>query len=235
MYHIDIDSIPKWEDIQALPLEELVEDVNDEYTQMLNMLKASLPILQPGEILIPRKKLILRAFQRPEHVKVILLGQDPYPNNLASGLAFSYDGPIEHKGPGVSMHNIAKEVYRSRGEVMPVSLSANLSHWTDQGVMLVNAALTTVQGTSGAHQDNWSMPVARSMFYYTTANPKIVFVAFGRKAEQVLKKANIPKRNRLFAYHPASWSSKFTMIGSDIFLKVNELLDEPIDWRLNSL
>ena len=102
------------------------------------------------KIILPQEQLIFNAFnQTPfDKVRVVILGQDPYHNpGQAHGLCFSV--PIETKPPR-SLVNIYKEIQADTGISMPLEYG-NLTHWAEQGVLLLNAILTVGANDPASH------------------------------------------------------------------------------------
>jgi uracil-DNA glycosylase len=99
----------------------------------------------------PPPALVMRAFQEPfESVKVLLIGQDPYPTkDVACGLAFAVSDTSKQPQ---SLKNLMKELAT---DLPKVSNSGRLDRWSSQGVMLLNSALTTTIGAPGAHAKIW--------------------------------------------------------------------------------
>lgn len=102
-----------------------------------------------GERILPDRKFVFRALEiPPDEVKVIIIGQDPYPNAQdACGLSFSVS-PRKSGLPG-SLMNIQKEILTDLGSTE--SADGDLTRWADQGVMLLNRVLTVSAGESGSH------------------------------------------------------------------------------------
>ena len=100
----------------------------------------------------PHKAMVMRAFESPaESVRVLLIGQDPYPTrDVACGLAFAVTSTSKQPQ---SLRNLMKELAT---DVPEATNSGDLSCWSNQGVMLLNSALTTKIGLPGAHASIWS-------------------------------------------------------------------------------
>ncbi|SCD80122.1 uracil-DNA glycosylase [Streptomyces sp. SolWspMP-sol7th] len=103
-----------------------------------------------GRTYLPAGKNILRAFQQPlDEVKVLIVGQDPYPTpGMAIGLSFAV-APEVRRLPG-SLVNIYRELQADLG--VPQPSNGDLTPWTRQGVLLLNRALTTAPGSPAAHR-----------------------------------------------------------------------------------
>jgi uracil-DNA glycosylase len=171
----------------------------------------------------------MRAFELPvEDVRVLLLGQDPYPTEaMACGLAFA-------NSPGTktpqSLKNMMKEL---ESDIPSASVQGNLASWSDQGVLLLNSALTTVVGVSGAHQEIWKkfvLEVLSSLDQATSG--RLVCLSLGaeaRKLSELIKLGEV-----VYAPHPSPLSAHRGFFGSKIYSRVNQALIErglePIDW-----
>jgi len=179
--------------------------------------------------LTPPQNQVMRAFELPvEDVRVLLLGQDPYPTEaMACGLAFA-------NSPGTktpqSLKNMMKE---PESDIPSASVQGNLASWSDQGVLLLNSALTTVVGVSGAHQEIWKkfvLEVLSSLDQATSG--RLVCLSLGaeaRKLSELIKLGEV-----VYAPHPSPLSAHRGFFGSKIYSRVNQALIErglePIDW-----
>lgn len=182
--------------------------------------------------ILPEKDLIFNALKLTplEKVKVVILGQDPYPTfGQAHGLAFSV--PNGHGFPG-SLSNIFKEVSRSLN-VRPKD-STDLTRWTEQGVLLLNAILTVQEGRPSSHANKgWEELTNRILFTINKERKNVVYMLWGLYAQ---KKANfIDKKENLIlkSPHPSPLAKGF--IGNNNFRDCNQYLKEhgqkEIDWR----
>jgi uracil-DNA glycosylase len=171
----------------------------------------------------------MRAFELPiAKVRVLLLGQDPYPTQgIACGLAFA--NALGTKTPQ-SLKNLMKEL---ESDLPGVSATADLAKWSDQGVMLLNSALTTVVGTSGAHQKIWRefTEVAITALDKARAG-KLVCLSLGLEAKKLADLVEFGEV--VYAPHPSPLSAHRGFFGSRIYSRVNQALSdqdqEPIDW-----
>ena len=153
------------------------------------MLKLNYEIL-PNSVYYPNKEQIFRVFRKPlQDIKVVILGQDPYPTpGNANGLAFAVN---ENKKVPVSLNNIRKEL----ADNYPLSLPfagdwQTLEHWEEQGVFLLNTALTVESGKAGSHLKYWESFINKVVWYIGSFHPTI-WMLWGRKAQSFTK--NIPK------------------------------------------
>ncbi len=158
----------------------------------------------------------------PEQVCVVLLGQDPYHGEdrcimQAHGLAFSVPDGVR---PPPSLRNILKE---ADSDVGGHAVTGNLSAWSEQGVLLLNAALTTRGGVAGAHRKLW-LPFSMLLLRYLGAQPQpLVFILWGADAQK--HKACIAQHHTVLeSVHPSPLSSHRGFFGSKPFSKCNAAL-----------
>jgi uracil-DNA glycosylase len=177
----------------------------------------------------PPKPLVMRAFQQPlDSVKVLLIGQDPYPTEgVACGLAFAVS-PGSKKPQ--SLKNLMKEL---ASDIPEASNHGELSSWTNQGVILLNSALTTKIGSPGAHAKIWSgftSTVIRALDRELSG--RFVCLSLGEHAKKLSKE--IALGEVIQATHPSPLSASRGFFGSRIYSRVNQALGErsiaPIDW-----
>lgn len=171
----------------------------------------------------PKIEFIFKPFELdPEEVRVVILGQDPYPNrHHAIGRAFAVpngNAPI----PG-SLRNIFKEKIADVGGIEPLS---NLESWQKQGVMLLNSSLTTIEGRSGAHRGiGWELFTERVI--KSIASRGAVGLLWGRDAQRY--EDHFSNRS-VKGVHPSPLSAYRGFFGSKPFSRVNDLLQDPITW-----
>ena len=182
----------------------------------------------------PEKENIYNALKLvpPDKVKVVILGQDPYINKgQAHGLSFSVQDGITIPP---SLRNIYKEL-ESDLAIAPAS-SGNLTKWAEQGVLLLNTTLTVRSGNSNSHKGKgWGL-FTDSIIKYLGNKENIVFILWGKNAQE---KENFIDNNKnlvLKAAHPSPLSASRGFFGCRHFSKTNEYLKEhyiePIKWQL---
>ncbi len=182
---------------------------------------------------LPSCEQVLRAFERPlAEVKVLIVGQDPYPTpGHPVGLSFSV-APDVHPLPG-SLRNIFTELVSDLG--VPQPSTGDLSAWADAGVMLLNRTLTVTPGVSNAHRGKgWEPVTERAIWALAHRGGPLAAILWGRDA-QSLKPALDPVP-WVESVHPSALSAHRGFFGSRPFSRVNALLvrqgGEPVDWRL---
>ena len=193
---------------------------------------------EKGLFVTPSLQDLYHALQlAPEKIKVIIIGQDPYKNpGQANGLAFSVNQGIRVPP---SLTNIHREVENSGFQVQNPG-QGDLSKWVQQGILLLNAALTTTIGTSGAHSEHWA-PFTNLLMEYVlrTAQQRkqlIVGILWGRYAQSHAYLFDQYGHPHIQSAHPSPLSAHRGFVGSKPFAKVNDILKhynrEPVDWSL---
>lgn len=183
------------------------------------------------EDFLPRKEYVLRSLSYdPFLAKVLILGQDPYPNAIdAMGLAFS-TARTDGKLPA-SLKNIFRELSSDLG--IPIPTTGNLTPWCEQGVILLNRTLTCRNGESDSHRDiGWRE--FTDAVVKTLADLDVVAVLWGNSAQEVSRFFQ-PKK-LITSVHPSPLSAYRGFFGSKPFSKANTVLigtgKEPIVWSL---
>ncbi|MDA8549600.1 uracil-DNA glycosylase [Aquiluna sp.] len=198
----------------------------DEQAEVLDEILAALP---KGGI-TPKKEQLFRAFEHaPEHYRVLIVGQDPYPNPLhAIGLAFAV--PEGTKPPPPSLRNILLELESDLGIVR----DGFIESWSLQGVMLLNRHLSTLENQTAAHVLlGWDRFTSAACRYLVSANKgRLVAILWGAKAQELVPELGAAKV--ISSPHPSPLSSYRGFFGSKPFSGCNkallELGCEPIDW-----
>jgi len=168
-----------------------------------------------------------------DRVKVVILGQDPYPTpGHSHGLAFSYRGPGRLPA---SLRVILDELSSDLG--IPRSKTGDLSSWARQGVLCINTALTVEAGKAGAHlKFGWSALADEAMAAVSAQRPAVVFLLWGGPAR---KRAILVARHQhlvIESGHPSPLNRLNDFRGTRPFSRANAWLQErglePIDWAL---
>jgi uracil-DNA glycosylase len=168
----------------------------------------------------------------PEAVKVVLLGQDPYPTaGNANGLAFSVTKEV--KIPA-SLKNVFLGLQADLGATVPTH--GDLTPWAQRGVLLLNAVLTVREKTPNSHQKKGWEPFTTAVLRHVAQSPrKVVFLCFGKPALKLVESLGTT-RPIVAAPHPSPLNGKAfveTVTKEKLFTKVNSLLDAPMDWSLS--
>lgn len=146
----------------------------------------------------PRRNDIFNAFRMPvSDIKVVILGQDPYPNpNYACGYAFAVPPGVERKPK--SLQIIEKEAFTTDPTHVNASGEIDLHAWTDQGVLLLNTALTVERGKPGSHSKYWKPFIEKVIGYIAWKNP-CIWMLWGKHAQSFL--GSIPKQLHVNKYN----------------------------------
>jgi uracil-DNA glycosylase len=170
-----------------------------------------------------------------EQVKVVILGQDPYPTpGDAHGLAFSYAG---RRRLPASLQVILAEMAEDLG--CDRCQNGDLTKWAEQGVLLLNTALTTEAGCAGAHLKlGWSRLTDQAVAAISATRPAVVFLLWGALARRRIPLINRTKHLVLDSGHPSPLNRLRDFAGTRPFSRANAWLVErgiePIEWRLKS-
>lgn len=227
----------------------ILGELNLEY-----MLQLNYEIL-PNLVYHPKKEQIFRVLQKPvQDIKVVILGQDPYPTpGNANGLAFAVNQGI--KLP-VSLRNIQKELQSNYPSIFPFAGDwQTLEHWEEQGIFLLNTALTVESGNAGSHLKYWENFTKRIVTFIANTTP-CIWLLWGKKAQSF--SLYIPKSKRfevknysketinhipinadwnyiLNAAHPAAeaYSKDAGFFGCNHFYFVNKILELKAQTQIN--
>ena len=188
-----------------------------------------------GAKIFPAGNNIFNAFNQTtfEHVKVVLLGQDPYHGSgQAMGLSFSVPKGVK---PPPSLVNIFKELKSDIG--LPIPTSGDLTPWAKQGVLLLNAVLTVREDEPASHAKIGWMHFTDAVIKKLSDEKKgIIFLLWGKFAEQKQVLIDETKHFVLKAAHPSPFSADKGFFGCKHFSKTNELLAKQglqvIDWHI---
>jgi uracil-DNA glycosylase len=188
-----------------------------------------------GQIIYPPGSLIFNAFYKTpfKELKVLLLGQDPYHGKgQAMGLSFSVPKGIKQPP---SLINIFKELNDDIG--VPIPRTGDLTPWTVQGVMLLNASLTVRAGEPNSHAKiGWHQFTDAVIQKVSDEKEGIVFLLWGSFAHQKQELIDQTKHHVLKAAHPSPYSADKGFFGCRHFSKTNDFLvaqkQDPVNWAL---
>jgi len=159
-----------------------------------------------------------------EKLKVVILGQDPYHDGSATGLAFSNRSDSTTLSP--SLRNIFKEVENNTSKGLKLDQDPNLERWAKQGVLLLNTALTVEKGNPGAHADLWNKFTIDLLCKISEECPAIVYMLWGSHAKGYLRCINRETNFVLVSPHPSPFSASRGFFGNNHFSKCNQALRE---------
>ena len=190
--------------------------------------------LLAGQVLYPPAKLIFNAFDSTpfEQVRVVLLGQDPYHGpGQAHGLCFSVPQGIQ---PPPSVKNIFKEIQDDLG--LPIPPHACLERWAQQGVFMLNAALTVRAGQANSHASiGWHTFTDAVIQTLSQQRNGLVFLLWGNFAQAKKMLIDAARHHILEAAHPSPLA-RGAFFGNRHFSKTNAILQAQglpaMDWSI---
>lgn len=196
---------------------ELLQDYNSRIDELGTKLQKR---ADQGERILPDKKHLFRALElKPEQVKVIIVGQDPYPN-ISDAIGLSFAVPPRKTGLPGSLLNIQKEIMTDIGST--TTADGDLTKWASQGIMLLNRALTVTAGESGSHSKLGWQEVTEKIVAHC-ANLGAVGLLWGSSAREL---AHLFSEDCLVeGVHPSPLSAHRGFLGSKPFSRVNQLLE----------
>jgi uracil-DNA glycosylase len=186
-----------------------------------------------GRQYLPAGGNVLRAFTQPlADVKVLIVGQDPYPTpGHPVGLSFSV-APDVRPLPG-SLRNIFQEYMTDLG--YPPPSNGDLTPWTEQGVLLLNRVLTVAPGKPASHRGKgWEEVTEQAIKALVTRGGPLVAILWGRDARNL--RPMLGQVPCIESAHPSPLSARSGFFGSRPFSRANQLLQQqgasPVEWKL---
>ena len=189
--------------------------------------------LAAGRRYLPAGDKVLRAFQQPlSEVRVLIVGQDPYPTpGNPVGLSFSVAPDVRRLPP--SLINIFREYTADLG--FPAPATGDLSPWSERGVLLLNRVLTVQPGKPGSHRgQGWEEVTDQAIRALAARQQPLVAILWGRDARSLAPLlGSVPL---IESAHPSPNSADRGFFGSRPFSRANAALEEQggpgIDWKL---
>jgi uracil-DNA glycosylase len=189
--------------------------------------------LAAGRRYLPAGDKVLRAFRQPlSDVRVLVMGQDPYPTpGNPVGLSFSVAPDVRRLPP--SLINIFREYTADLG--FPAPATGDLSPWSERGVLLLNRVLTVQPGKPGSHRGKgWEEVTDQAIRALAARQQPLVAILWGRDARSLAPLlGSVPL---IESAHPSPNSADRGFFGSRPFSRANALLEKqgaaPIDWKL---
>ena len=209
---------------------EALTPVDERIAAMGQFLRAE---IAAGRPYLPAGDAVFRAFRRPlADVRVLVVGQDPYPTpGHPIGLSFAVDAHVRPLPR--SLANIYTELRHDLGIETPEH--GDLTAWADQGVMLLNRALTVRPGEAASHRGRgWEEVTERAIHALAHRGGPLAAILWGRDAQGL--KPMLGPVPWVESAHPSPLSANRGFFGSRPFSRVNRLLVEQggpeVDWRL---
>lgn len=207
-----IQKIPNsWKDIlEKIPCEDIDHFLNEEAQKYKDLLD-----------ILPDKELIFKAFEKCnlEDIKVVIIGQDCYPTKgNPMGLCFSV--PTGIRCPP-SLRNIFKEL---ENEYKIYRYNTDLTDWAEQGVLMLNTALTVRESCAGSHIKIWKNFTETIVKYIAENKENICWILWGAHAAGYSHYIDKSKNLVLIHSHPSPLSRQ-PFVGCDHFKKCNDYLE----------
>lgn len=168
-----------------------------------------------------------------ENTRVVIIGQDPYHGvGQAHGMCFSVKRGVE---PPPSLKNIFKELQTDVG--FTYTGHGELTHWAEQGVLLLNTVLTVREAAPNSHKGKgWENFTDRVIAELNRKTTPVVFLLWGANAKNKAKIITNPIHKKLETVHPSPLSAYGGFFGCKHFSRCNEILfssgQKPIDWQI---
>lgn len=189
--------------------------------------------LQAGRRFLPATKHIVRVFEQPlKDVRVLIVGQDPYPTHgHPIGLSFAVDKDVQPLPK--SLQNIYKELKSDLGVTPPAD--GDLTRWSEQGVMLLNRVLSVEVGRPNSHAGKgWEKVTEAAVKALNDRDEPMVAILWGANARQLKPFLTNPKIKIIESAHPSPLSAANGFFGSKPFSQTNKFLEQnglpPIKW-----
>jgi uracil-DNA glycosylase len=210
---------------------EALDPVTDRIAAMGDFLRAE---VAAGRRYLPAGENVLRAFKQPfGAVRVLIVGQDPYPTpGNAVGLSFSVAPNVRQLPP--SLVNIFREYSDDLG--YPTPANGDLTPWSERGVLLLNRVLTVQPGKPGSHRGKgWEEVTDQAIRALAgRESDPLVAILWGRDARTLVPL--LGGVGTVESAHPSPYSAASGFFGSRPFSRANQLLEqqgaEPVDWKL---
>jgi uracil-DNA glycosylase len=209
---------------------QALEPVAGQITAMGDFLRAE---VAAGRSYLPAGKNILRAFSQPfADVRVLIVGQDPYPTpGHPVGLSFSVEPDV--RPVPRSLQNIYRELSSDLGLATPSN--GDLTPWSKHGVLLLNRCLTVAPGRPASHRGKgWEVVTDQAIRALVARDAPLVAILWGRDARSLAPLlGSVP---RIESAHPSPMSAANGFFGSKPFSRANAALEAqgsaPVDWSL---
>lgn len=202
------------------PLEKML--ISDYFTELL----AYLDGIYSKQVIYPTQKNVFKAFECDYNsLRIVILGQDPYPNQNATGLAFANPDVYGLKlSPSLKM--IKECVENTAYDGLNIDFSPDLLHWKEQGILLLNTALTVKEYSSGSHSELWA-PFTRTVIKaINNYKSGIIFMLWGNHAQEYEKYIDSNRHTILKYHHPSFSARNNTEWKCDHFVAANRIIGE---------
>lgn len=203
------------------------ETERPEWTELMRFVaaeRAAHPVEPPHEDVFNAFR-----FTPLDRVKVLILGQDPYPTpGVAHGLSFSVR-------PGTPIPASLRNIYRELKDDIGIAPPSHgcLTAWAERGVLLLNACLTVRAGEANSHANRgWERFTDAAIRAVNSLERRVAFMLWGAAARRKAALIDASRHAVIESAHPSPLSARTGFFGSKPFSKVNAALDELVNWEL---
>lgn len=200
----------------------------NEHKDLVNNINNKIQTERKTKIVYPPDADIYKVFRTNiNNIKFVLLGQDPYvKEHQAMGLSFSVNKDVEIPP---SLKNIFMQLRCDFRERNYRFRHGDLSKWAENGVFLLNSALTVVKDKPNSHQCIWKIFTDHVIGYINKKNAFCIYLLFGQdaqeKAQLIQDQSKIIKRS-----HPSPYSANVNFLNTHVFVEAEEKLGREFDW-----
>lgn len=217
----------------------ILSKVNKDWLPFFDKFKTELEkildtLSKSDKVIYPQQKDIFKSlfYHPPQDIKLCIIGQDPYigeENGIPQAMGLSFSVPATHKKIPPSLKNIFKEIKNCYPEYK-IPIHGSLERWAkDEKILLLNSALTVFIKESNSHAKLWTDFVNELIKWFSEKNPGCVFLLMGKFAQS--KKIFINEKHKIFdTIHPSPLSAHNGFFGCQVFKKINDYLEEIINW-----
>ena len=180
-----------------------------------------------GTIICPQTKDIFKAFRlcSLDNLRVVIVGQDPYPQRgVATGLAFANNSETSDNNLSPSLEILKESVIDYTIPHRTVNFDPSLEKWEEQGVLLLNSALSCELGKIGSHALLWRPFITSFLTNLSKCSSGIVYVLMGSQAQGLDYCINDRFNHIIRIRHPSYYARTKTKMPSDIWKQINEIL-----------
>lgn len=176
-------------------------------------------------LICPKQKDVFKAFELCSYkdVKIVFIGQDPYPQkDVATGILFGNKKGTINLSPSLEM--IKEAVINYEIPHGPIDFDITLESWAEQGILMLNSALTCEMNKTGSHTMLWRPFISKLLCNLSNSSPGLLYVLFGDQAQTFEPYINKRINTILKVHHPAYYARTHSKIPSDLFIRINEFI-----------
>ena len=186
------------------------------------------------KLISPEKHNVFRAFNLCpyDELKVVMVGQDPYPQKgVTTGLAFANTASQYLRGQMSPSLRVLRDALCSK-VTNQYFFDVTLEKWAEQGILLLNSALTVEVNKIGSHTNMWRNFIGKLLRNLSTHNTGIVYVLWGRQAQNFKPYINKDTNYILEEFHPAYYAREDEFLSREIFDKIDQILKENNNFKI---